>query len=78
MKLDKVDRKLLRRLNEDGRATHQQLGDEIGRSPTSIARRQRALEEAGIIRGYSADLDLARLGYGALIYRISRNIAPGL
>lgn len=67
MKLDKVDRKLLRRLNEDGRATHQQLGDEIGRSPTSIARRQRALEEAGIIRGYSADLDLARLGYGARV-----------
>lgn len=68
MELDQVDRKLLLRLDAEGRATHQQLGDEIGRSPTSIARRQRALEDAGIIRGYRADLDIARLGYGARVH----------
>jgi len=68
MDLDRVDRQLLRELSETGRATHQQLGETIGRSPTSIARRQRSLEEAGIIRGYRADLDLARLGYGALVH----------
>lgn len=68
MELDSIDRKLLRLLNRDGRATHQQLGEEIGRSPTSIARRQRALEEAGVIRGYHAKLDLNQLGYGARVH----------
>lgn len=68
MDLDGIDRKLLRLLNRDGRATHQQLGEEIGRSPTSIARRQRTLEEAGVIRGYHARLDLAQLGYGARVH----------
>lgn len=68
MELDRIDRKLLHRLNADGRATHQQLGEDIGRSPTSIARRQRALEDGGIIRGYRADLDLAKLDYGARVH----------
>jgi DNA-binding Lrp family transcriptional regulator len=68
MELDAIDRKLLRALSKHGRATHQQLGEEIGRSPTSIARRQRALEEAGLIRGYHADLDMARQGYGARVH----------
>lgn len=72
MELDQIDRKLMRLLSREGRATHQQMGDEIGRSPTSIARRQRALEDAGIICGYHADLDLVRLGYGARVHiRIS-------
>lgn len=68
MELDPIDRQLLHRLNEEGRATHQQLGEAIGRSPTSIARRQRALEDSGIIRGYHADLDLEKLGYGARVH----------
>ena len=65
---DSIDRKLLHELRGNGRATHQQLSESIGRSPTSIARRQRQLEESGIIRGYSADMDLASLGYGVTIH----------
>lgn len=68
MELDSIDRQLLGALSVDGRATHQQLGESIGRSPTAIARRQRALEEAGLIRGYRADLDLVQLGYGARVH----------
>ncbi|MBT8389581.1 MAG: Lrp/AsnC family transcriptional regulator [Altererythrobacter sp.] len=68
MELDSIDHKLLGALGRNGRATHQQLGEEIGRSPTSIARRQRALEDAGLIRGYSADLDMAQLGHGARVH----------
>lgn len=65
---DSIDRKLLFELSENGRATHQQLSEAIGRSPTAIARRQRQLEEAGIIRGYSTEMDLERLGYGVTIH----------
>ena len=66
--LDAIDRKLLEALAENGRASHQQLSESIGRSPTAIARRQRQLEDSGIIRGYSADMDLAGLGYGVTIH----------
>ena len=68
MEIDSVDRKLLQALSREGRASHQHLSEEIGRSPTSIARRQRQLEEAGLIRGYGADIDLDKLGIGVTVH----------
>ena len=68
MELDSVDRKLLQALSREGRASHQQLSEDIGRSPTSIARRQRQLEEAGIIRGYGANIDMSALGFGVTVH----------
>lgn len=68
MEFDTVDRKLLQALANEGRASHQQLSEEIGRSPTSIARRQRQLEETGVIRGYGADIDMGSLGFGVTVH----------
>ncbi|UAB77624.1 Lrp/AsnC family transcriptional regulator [Erythrobacter sp. SCSIO 43205] len=68
MEFDQVDRKLLQTLSKEGRASHQQLSEQIGRSPTSIARRQRQLEEAGVIRGFGADIDMAALGFGVTVH----------
>lgn len=68
MELDLVDRRLLQALSRKGRASHQQLSEEIGRSPTSIARRQRQLEEAGLIQGYRADIDMRHLGFGVTVH----------
>ena len=68
MELDRIDHMLLLALSQRGRASHQQLSEEIGRSPTSIARRQRQLEDAGIIGGYSAEVDLGALGFGVTIH----------
>ncbi len=68
MELDSVDRKLLKALSRGGRSSHQQLSEQIGRSPTSIARRQRQLEEAGLIRGYGADIDMGKLGFGVTVH----------
>lgn len=62
MKLDRIDRALLRELSRDGRLTQAELSARVNLSPTACARRQRALEEAGLIAGYQAVLGLKRLG----------------
>ncbi|MEH3120403.1 MAG: Lrp/AsnC family transcriptional regulator [Sphingomonas phyllosphaerae] len=66
--LDRIDRRLIALLLDNARATAFTLAEAIGRSATAVARRQRALEEAGIITGYAARLDLARLGCQATVH----------
>ncbi len=67
MQIDRTDRKLLRALVTNGRATQQELGDAAGLSPSAAARRQKALEDAGLVRGYRADINLTRIGLGATV-----------
>jgi DNA-binding Lrp family transcriptional regulator len=67
-KIDRVDRQLLASLVANARATSFALAETIGRSPTAIARRQRALEDAGVIAGYTAALDLAALGHATTVH----------
>ncbi len=62
MQLDRYDREILRALQADGRLTNQELADRIGLSPSPCLRRVRALEEAGLIRGYRALVDAKALG----------------
>lgn len=65
--LDRADFRLLRILQTDARASHVELAEAIGLSPSACARRVRQLEEAGVISGYRADLDLSRLGLTATV-----------
>lgn len=67
-KLDKIDVKILRDLQAEGRITNVELAKRAGISAPPCLRRVRALEEAGFIRGYHADLDAAALGYGVTIF----------
>jgi DNA-binding Lrp family transcriptional regulator len=67
MNLYRADRRILRTLVKDGRATQQELGDAAGLSPSAAARRQKTLEDAGILRGYRADINLTRMGLGATV-----------
>lgn len=62
MQLDRYDRQILQLLQEDGRISNQDLAERIGLSPSPCLRRVRALEEAGIISGYRAQLDARALG----------------
>jgi Lrp/AsnC family leucine-responsive transcriptional regulator len=64
MELDAIDRKLLREVQRDGRASLVALAERVGLSPTPCQRRLKRLEEEGIITGYGARLDAARLGLG--------------
>jgi DNA-binding Lrp family transcriptional regulator len=61
--LDLVDYRLLRELADNGRASDVWLGEKINLSGTAVARRRKILESKGVINGYSAKLDLPRLGF---------------
>ncbi len=67
MHLNRSDQRILSALVDNGRATQQELGDAAGLSPSAAARRQKALEDDGILRGYRADINLNRLGMGASV-----------
>jgi Lrp/AsnC family leucine-responsive transcriptional regulator len=61
--LDEVDVKLLALLQADGRITNTDLAKQVDLSPPSVLQRVRALENAGLVRGYTAVLDAERLGF---------------
>ncbi|WP_372801406.1 Lrp/AsnC family transcriptional regulator [Paracoccus seriniphilus] len=64
MELDSYDIALLAALQKDGSMTNAALAEIVNLSPSQCSRRRGALEQAGVIEGYSARLSAARLGYG--------------
>lgn len=62
MPLDRIDRRLLEALQQDGSLTNQQLAEKVGLSPSPCSRRIKALEEAGIIIGRTTLLDRRAIG----------------
>jgi Lrp/AsnC family transcriptional regulator, leucine-responsive regulatory protein len=60
--LDERDLSILRVLQGDARATYAEIGRRAGLAPSSVHERVRKLEEAGIIRGYRADIDADGVG----------------
>jgi len=67
-KLDSIDRRILALLQGDGRMTNVELARRVGISPPPCLRRVRALEEAGFINGYHADLDAQKLGFQVRVF----------
>lgn len=66
--LDRIDRRLLAELQEEGRVTNVDLARRVGLTAPPCLRRVRALEEAGVIRGYHADLDPSKLGFAITVF----------
>lgn len=62
--LDDVDRAILRILQADGRISHAALAEQVGLTPTPLRQRIDKLERAGVIQGYVARVDPARVGRG--------------
>jgi Lrp/AsnC family leucine-responsive transcriptional regulator len=60
--MDKIDHRILTALEEDGRQSFAELGEQVGLSKTPCWQRVRELERSGVIRGYRADIDPSRLG----------------
>ncbi|MGR3269598.1 Lrp/AsnC family transcriptional regulator [Thalassococcus profundi] len=61
-KLDRIDVKILAVLQRNGRITNVELADAVNLSPSPCLMRVKKLQQAGYISGYSAQIDLARLG----------------
>ena len=61
-RLDPIDRKILSELQADGRMTNVELAKRVGISAPPCLRRVRALEDAGLIHGYHADVNSPRAG----------------
>jgi DNA-binding Lrp family transcriptional regulator len=64
LRLDDVDRRILRLLVADARTPNNALAAQVGIAPSTCLGRVRAMREAGVIRGYTADIDQAALGRG--------------
>jgi Lrp/AsnC family leucine-responsive transcriptional regulator len=60
--MDAIDRKICRALARQARLTNAELAEEVGLSPSPCWTRVKRLEQAGVIRGYHAELDQAALG----------------
>ena len=66
--LDSIDRRLLAELQAEGRVTNVDLARRVGLTAPPCLRRVRALEEAGVIRGYHAELDAPSLGFTITVF----------
>ncbi len=75
IKLDKIDRKILRDLQANGRITNVELSKNAGISAPPCLRRVRALEDSGFIKGYFARLDGPSLGYGLSVYALIKLVS---
>jgi Lrp/AsnC family leucine-responsive transcriptional regulator len=64
MELDKKDRLILEALQDDARQSLAALGKRIGLSQPAMSERVRKLEEAGVIEGYGARVNLQAVGLG--------------
>lgn len=62
LKLDRIDLKILAQLQQSGRITNVELADAVGLSPSPCLTRVKRLEKAGFIDGYSAQINLNKLG----------------
>lgn len=68
IELDAIDRRILRVLQANGRATYDQLAAEVQLSASAALRRVKRLEEAGVIAGYAALVPPARVGLGLMAF----------
>ena len=63
-KLDLIDRKILQIIQFDGEITNAQLSKDIGLSPAPTLERVKKLKKSGVIKGFHAQLDPAKIGLG--------------
>jgi Lrp/AsnC family leucine-responsive transcriptional regulator len=67
-RLDKIDRRILRALQDDGRLSNLKLAEQVHLSPTAVLERVKRLTREGFILGYEARLNPAKLDAGLLVF----------
>ncbi|HKR87329.1 MAG TPA: Lrp/AsnC ligand binding domain-containing protein [Phenylobacterium sp.] len=68
VRLDDTDRRLLRALQADGRISNQELAQRCNLSPSACSDRLRRLRDQGVVTGFAARLDPAKIGRSLLIF----------
>lgn len=68
VKLDRIDLTILQEMQKNGRITNVELAEKAGISAPPCLRRVRALEDAGYIRGYHADIAPDKMGFGMVVF----------
>ena len=66
--MDAIDRKILAELQQDGRISNLKLAETVHLSPTAVLERVKRLTREGVILGYEARLNPAKLGAGMLVF----------
>ncbi len=75
IKLNKLDLRILKQLQRDGRMSYTDLAREVGLTTTPCIDRVKRLEKEGVIKGYTADLSPDKLGAALVVFvqiRLSR------
>lgn len=68
VKLDRIDKNIIRALQNNGRMQNNDLAREIGLSPSSCLRRVKLLEEAGVIQNYTTVVDPQKVGLQLILF----------
>jgi Lrp/AsnC family leucine-responsive transcriptional regulator len=62
--INEIDHKILNIIQKDARIANAEIARQIGLAPSAVLERLRKLEESGVIRGYTAEIDASRVGFG--------------
>jgi DNA-binding Lrp family transcriptional regulator len=68
MKLDRIDIKILHVLQQNGRMTNVELSEVVNLSPSPCLMRVKKLQSEGYIEGYSAQINVAKLGQTVTVF----------
>jgi Lrp/AsnC family leucine-responsive transcriptional regulator len=68
MSFDRIDLKILQALQEDGRISNLKLAESVALSPTAVLARVQRLTKEGVIEGYEARLNPAKLNAGLMVF----------
>jgi Lrp/AsnC family leucine-responsive transcriptional regulator len=68
LKLDSIDRRILKELQADGRMSYTDLAPKVGLTTSPCLERVRRLERAGVIKGYTAVIEPRAVGTGLLVF----------
>lgn len=68
IEIDELDRDILRELRVDARQSYRRLAEKLGVSPATIILRIRRLMKRGIVRAFTIELDLAKLGFQSMAF----------
>jgi Lrp/AsnC family leucine-responsive transcriptional regulator len=74
--IDETDRKLVSILQNNARTSNAELARRVGLTPPAVFERIRKLEERGVVRGYTAQVDPEAVGRGLLAFVLVRSSDP--